>query len=57
MQLNQRREACEVKSTAARNDYLLSLAATNAHLQRYYNNDTPDLMKVGLSCRLFLLCW
>ena len=46
VQLNQRREACEVKSTAARNDYLMSLAATNAHLQRYYNSDTPELMKV-----------
>jgi len=45
--LNQRREACEVKSTSARNDYLLSLAATNAHLQRYYHSDTPELMKVG----------
>jgi len=46
VQLNQRREACEVKSTAARNDYLLSLTAANAHLQRYYNSDTPELMKV-----------
>jgi F-BAR and double SH3 domains protein len=51
-QLNTRREACEVKSTAARNDYLLSLAAANAHVQRYYVSDTPELMKVA---RLFSL--
>jgi len=53
VQLNQRREACEVKSTTARNDYLLSLAATNAHLQHYYNSDTPELMKVGHNPQLF----
>lgn len=46
-QLNTRREACEMKSTAARNEYLLSLAAANAHVQQYYVNDTPELMKVS----------
>lgn len=45
-QLNVRREGCEVKSTAARNDYILSLSAANAHVLHYYCKDTPELIKV-----------
>lgn len=43
--LNVRREGCEVKSTAARNDYILSLSAANAHVLHYYCKDTPELIK------------
>lgn len=42
--LNTRRDACEVKSTNARNEYLLCLAASNAHQHRYYTTDLPDLI-------------
>ncbi|ESN96242.1 hypothetical protein HELRODRAFT_189166, partial [Helobdella robusta] len=43
--LNTRREACEAKSTAARNEYLLCLAAVNAQLNQYYSKDAPELIK------------
>lgn len=42
--LNTRRDACEVKSTNSRNEYLLCLAASNAHQHRYYSTDLPDLI-------------
>ena len=45
-QLRSRTEASEVKETAMRNEYVLSLAAANAHHIRYYSTDLPDLMKV-----------
>ena len=47
-QLNTRRDACEVKSTACRNDYLIQLATVNAHQNRYYDTDLPLLIKVRL---------
>lgn len=43
--LNTRREGCESKSTAARNDYILGLSAANAHVLRYYGKDTTELIK------------
>ena len=48
-QLNTRRDACEVKSTACRNDYLIQLATVNAHQNRYYDTDLPLLIKVRTS--------
>lgn len=51
-QLRARTEAIEVKETAARNEYLLSLAAANAHQIRYYSTDLPEIMKVSI-CH----CW
>lgn len=44
--MNARVEACEVKSTAARNEYILNLRAANAHLHRYHVVDIPDLIQV-----------
>ncbi|XP_048237031.1 F-BAR and double SH3 domains protein 2-like isoform X4 [Haliotis rufescens] len=43
--LKSRYDACEVKSTASRNDYILALSAANAHQIRYYSTDMPDLTK------------
>ena len=31
----------------ARNDYLLNVAAVNAHQQRYYATDLPELIAVS----------
>ena len=47
VQLNSRKEACEMKSTASRNEYLLNLAATNAHLDTYYTCELPEVIKVS----------
>ena len=46
-QLRSRKEACDAKATAARNDYLLAMASSNAHQIRFYSTDLPDLMKVS----------
>ncbi|KAL3319864.1 F-BAR and double SH3 domains protein 1 [Cichlidogyrus casuarinus] len=40
------KEACETRSTSARNEYLFQLAAINAHLKHYYNKDIPDLSRI-----------
>ena len=48
LQLKARTETSEVKETAARNEYLLSMAAANAHHMRYYSTDLPEVMKVCL---------
>ncbi|XP_075888048.1 F-BAR and double SH3 domains protein 2-like [Nelusetta ayraudi] len=46
VKLKAKRNECNSKSTHARNDYLLTLAAANAHQQRYYNTDVMDGIKV-----------
>lgn len=38
------REASDIQSTQARNDYLMALAAGNAHLEHYYGQDLANLM-------------
>lgn len=38
------REATEIQSTQARNEYIMSLAATNAHLHRFFAFDIPALI-------------
>ncbi|XP_054163435.1 protein nervous wreck-like [Oppia nitens] len=38
------REASDIQSTQARNDYLMALAAGNAHLDHYYSLDLPQLI-------------
>jgi hypothetical protein len=53
-QLNNRKEICENKSTFSRNEYILALAATNAHSSQYYSQDLPELMKVAF-CALCLI--
>ncbi|OQR67541.1 FCH and double SH3 domains protein 2-like [Tropilaelaps mercedesae] len=44
-----RREACDIQSTKARNDYLLALAGANAHQKRYYETDLRDILE-NLDC-------
>ncbi|XP_028967534.1 protein nervous wreck [Galendromus occidentalis] len=44
-----RREACDIQSTKARNDYILALAAANAHQKRYYETDLRDVLE-NLDC-------
>uniref|UniRef100_A0A674E8F7 FCH and double SH3 domains 2 n=1 Tax=Salmo trutta TaxID=8032 RepID=A0A674E8F7_SALTR len=46
IKLKAKRSECNSKATHARNDYLLTLAAANAHQQRYYNTDLIDCIKV-----------
>lgn len=40
------REATEIQSTQARNEYIMSLTAANAHLHHFYAMDLPELVKV-----------
>ncbi|KAK6172573.1 hypothetical protein SNE40_016202 [Patella caerulea] len=44
--LKTRRDACEVRSTACRNEYILNMSAANAHQIRYYSTDLPELLQV-----------
>ncbi|KAL0994640.1 hypothetical protein UPYG_G00125230 [Umbra pygmaea] len=46
VKLKAKRGECISKASHARNDYLLSLAAANAHQQRYYDTDLIDCIKV-----------
>ncbi|PSN33878.1 hypothetical protein C0J52_19417 [Blattella germanica] len=46
MEVTSKREALEEKSTGARNDYLLSLAAANAHQTRYFVVDLQSTMQM-----------
>jgi len=48
VQCQSRWETCESRTTEARNEYLLNLAATNGHLLRYYNTNLPELLTVRL---------
>ncbi|XP_019625132.1 PREDICTED: F-BAR and double SH3 domains protein 2-like isoform X4 [Branchiostoma belcheri] len=43
--LSARKESCDSKSAVARNDYLMSLAAANAHQKRYFQTDLPEIME------------
>ncbi|KAJ7423445.1 F-BAR and double SH3 domain protein 2 isoform X2 [Willisornis vidua] len=43
--LKARRSECNSKAIHARNDYLLTLAAANAHQDRYYQTDLVNIMK------------
>ena len=46
-QVTSKREALEEKSAGARNDYILSLAAANAHQKRYFLVDLKLAMAVS----------
>ncbi|XP_037604896.1 F-BAR and double SH3 domains protein 2-like [Sebastes umbrosus] len=46
VKLKNKKSECNSKATHARNDYLLMLAAANAHQQRYYDTDLVDCIKV-----------
>uniref|UniRef100_G3TUH7 F-BAR and double SH3 domains protein 1 n=1 Tax=Loxodonta africana TaxID=9785 RepID=G3TUH7_LOXAF len=47
--LGWRRQIVNNMLTAARNEYLLNLVATNAHLDHYYQEELPALLKVLVS--------
>lgn len=47
-QLKAKRNECNSKATHARNEYLLSLAAANAHQRRYYETELIGCIKVTL---------
>ncbi|XP_048453793.1 F-BAR and double SH3 domains protein 2 isoform X7 [Rhincodon typus] len=44
VKLKARRSECNTKANHARNDYLLTLAAANAHQDRYYQIDLVNMM-------------
>ncbi|KAG7484401.1 hypothetical protein MATL_G00048830 [Megalops atlanticus] len=46
VKLKAKRNDCNSKATHARNDYLLTLAAANAHHDRYYQTDLINCIKV-----------
>ncbi|XP_029029865.1 F-BAR and double SH3 domains protein 2-like isoform X3 [Betta splendens] len=46
VKIKAKRSECNSKATHARNDYLLTLAAANAHQQRYYNTDLMECIKI-----------
>lgn len=53
------REANDIQSTQARNDYIMALSAANAHLQHYFNKDLHDFIHIiddgSLDhCKLFM---
>ena len=39
--LSVKQEELDIKSTGARNDYILSLTTANAHRERYHKSDLP----------------
>ncbi|XP_047440294.1 F-BAR and double SH3 domains protein 1-like [Mugil cephalus] len=43
--LTARQKECDDRLTEARNEYLLTLAAVNAHQKHYYTNDLSSIMK------------
>ncbi|XP_028656191.1 F-BAR and double SH3 domains protein 2-like isoform X1 [Erpetoichthys calabaricus] len=45
VKLKAKRSDCNSKAIHARNDYLLTLAAANAHQDRYYQTDLMSIMK------------
>ncbi|XP_056266648.1 F-BAR and double SH3 domains protein 2-like [Pseudoliparis swirei] len=47
VKLKAKRSECNSNATHARNDYLLMLAAANAHQQRYYDTDLMDCIKLS----------
>lgn len=48
-QASDRLKECQKRSTVARNEYLLSLSGSNAHLNKFYSEDLMELMKVCTS--------
>lgn len=55
LQVTTKREQLEEKSSGARNDYLLSLAAANAHQTRYFVIDFQNTITVGGYLLFFLV--
>lgn len=44
----------KLKTLKARNEYLLTLEATNASVFKYYIHDLPDIIDVSNSSHLFM---
>lgn len=40
-------QECQLKATKCRNDYLMTLAATNTTLQKYFKQDVMSLIDVS----------
>lgn len=47
MKLSARLRECDDRLTEVRNEYLLALAAVNAHHRHYLSNDLPRIMEVN----------
>lgn len=47
-----KRDVCDEKSAGARNDYLLSLASSNAHQRRYYEIDFERILRT-MECDMY----
>ena len=41
-----RLKSCQKRTAVGRNDYLLAIETTNAHLKRHNDHDLPQLMQV-----------
>lgn len=57
-QLSEEVNLLEAKSDTARNNYLLDLASSNAHLNEYRTSHLPDLIQVpfeAIFCFIFYL--
>ena len=50
-QSSSRRDVCERRTAMARNEYILSLAATNAHMTRYFCKELEDIMSVSYAVK------
>ncbi|KAK2704358.1 protein nervous wreck-like isoform X2 [Artemia franciscana] len=44
--LGSRKNLCDEKSASARNEYILALAASNAHQDRYFNTDLKEALQM-----------
>ena len=42
--LSVKQEEVDIRSTGARNDYILSLTTANAHQERYHKSDMPVII-------------
>ena len=51
-QSSSRREICERRAAMARNEYILSLAAANAHMTRYFCKELEDIMSVSYAVKI-----
>ncbi|XP_069952893.1 protein nervous wreck isoform X5 [Cherax quadricarinatus] len=47
-----KRDVCDEKSAGARNDYIISLAAANAHQRRYYEIDFERFLRT-MECEMY----
>jgi hypothetical protein len=53
--LSAKQDEMEIKSTGARNDYILNLASSNAHQERYYKHNLQVIIKRRFLTVLFFV--